>query len=586
MRFSPFKKKKLEVYKAKRFLFVQILFVSLGVVVLGRAVHLHVFEGDFLRGEGQKRFLRQESLSAYRGMILDRNGKTLAISTPTLSLWANPKQLIKAPESWPLVAKSVNMPFLQFQEQLLKYRNKEFMFLKRQMPPEICKKILALGVSGVYALPEYKRFYPSAQTVSHLVGFTGIDEKGQEGIELAYDEYLRGQGGKKLVVKDLLGHTVKDLGIRTPAVDGSDIWLSIDLRVQYRAYQALESAVTHHQAESASLVALDISSGEVLAIVNYPSFDPNDRSTLNDNVLRNRAITDLFEPGSTIKPFTVAAGLESGLYSGQTMIDTSPGYMRIGRKWIKDHRNYGEINLTSILTKSSNIGATKLAMSLPADTLPELFSRFGFGQILGSGFPGETIGYVPQREISRPIEIATLSYGYGMSTTLLHLAQAYATLGRYGVYKPVSLLSQKHQFSKNGSVNDQGEFSDIAIPGERVLDESISKQVMLMMETVVSAEGTAEKASVKGYRIAGKTGTTHKLINGSYAENKYMSLFGGVAPVSKPRWAVAVIVDDPKSKAYYGGDVAAPVFAEVVNTLFRLYGVVPDKTLYKLSNAH
>ena len=381
-------------------------------------------------------------------------------------------------------------------------------------------------------------------------------------MELAYDDYLRGVPGKKRVVKNRLGRVVKDLGVVESPRPGSDLHLSIDLRAQYLAYQELLSAVKAHNAKAGSVVVVDVNTGDIIALVNQPAYNPNNRKNIKAGHLRNRAFTDVFEPGSTVKPFTVAAALESERYSPSTKINTAPGYMRVGRKLIRDHRNYGEIDVSTVITKSSNIGATKLALSLSDGALTEMFGRVGLGQHSASGFPGESVGILPVRAKWKKIETATMSYGYGLSVTAVQLAQAYSVLANKGIKKPLSLLRSD---------------DDVALEGEVVLNPKYADQLVSMLETVTTRQGTAKKASVPGYRVAGKTGTVHKIFKGAYSEDRYVALFAGFAPVENPAIAMVVIIDDPKGEEYYGGQVAAPVFSKVMEGILRHQNVEPDR---------
>ena len=543
-----------------RHLIVMVGFFCFVIGVSGRLLYLQLEQTDFLQDQGDRRVIRVAEIPAHRGIIKDRNGEPLAVSTPVVSLWANPKQLMTAPEQWVVLAANLGMNVDALTRKLEANRNKQFIYLKRHLSPAVAEQILDLKIPGVHSQEEHRRFYPAGEVASHLVGFTNIDEQGQEGLELAFDSALKGEPGKKRVIKDLRHRVVKDVGLIASAAPGKDITLSIDLRAQYLAYRELLTAVLDYKAVSGSAVAVDISTGEVLAMVNQPSYNPNNRSRNDVPNFRNRALTDVFEPGSTMKPFTVAAALSTGDWQPHSELDTSPGFMRIGQNSIRDMKNYGQIDLTTVLVKSSNVGATKLALSMAPETLSQLFRELGFGQSTGVGFPGESTGYLPSKERWRPIEIATLSYGYGLSVTSLQLAQAYATLGSGGIQRPLSLLKV------------EGE-----VAGKQVLDPVVARQVIRMMEGVVSDEGTAHKAEVPGYQVAGKTGTVHKITEHGYDPHRYMALFAGVAPAKDPKIALVVIIDDPKGNAYYGGQVAAPVFSRVMAGLLRVQNVPPDK---------
>lgn len=550
-----------------RYRTVVLVLTLAALAVCGRLVFLQVESQDFLQDQGDKRVLRTETIPAYRGIIQDRNGEPLAISTPVISLWANPKELILQPHAWGVLAKKLGTTEKLLKERLEKNKNKQFIYLKRRMNPSRANEILQLDIAGVYEKEERRRYFPASEVTAHLVGFTNIDDKGQEGIELAFDKQLKGEDGKKRVFKDLKRRTIKDLGLIRSAVPGKDVTLSIDLRAQYLAYRELLTAVQEYQATAGTAVALDIETGEVLAMVNQPSYNPNNHARSNAASRRNRALTDVFEPGSTVKPFTVAAALESGKWSTQSLVETAPGYLRVGRKSIRDLNNYGTIDLATLLAKSSNVGAAKLGLSLEEGSLQEFFARLGLGQATGVGFPGESAGQLPARLRWRPIEIATLSYGYGLSVTAMQLTQAYAVLGSGGVRRPASLLKV-----------------DGPVAGEQVLDEKIARQVVYMMENVTGNHGTAKRASVPGYRVAGKTGTVHKLGAGGYQAHEYLAVFAGVAPVEDPRIALVVMIDDPKGGAYYGGLVAAPVFSRIMAGLLRVKDIPPDTTVENFVN--
>lgn len=551
-----------------RYRLVLGLLAAVALVVAGRLVYLQVEAQSFLKDQGDRRVLRVENIPAYRGIIQDRNGEPLAVSTPVVTLWANPRELITQQHAWGALAKKLGVNNARLRDRILRNQEKQFIYLQRHLNPVKAEDILQLDIAGVYGLEERRRYYPASEVTAHLVGFTNIDDSGQEGMELAYQEMLQGVDGKKRVVKDLKRRTIKDVGLIRNAAPGQDVTLSIDLRAQYLAYRELLSAVNEYQATSGMAVALDIQTGEVLAMVNQPSYNPNNRTARDVASLRNRALTDVFEPGSTVKPFTVAAALESGKWQPSSQLDTTPGYMRVGRKSIRDLHNYGVIDLTTLIAKSSNVGAAKLALSMEEDAVSGMFRRLGLGQATGTGFPGESVGMLPVRQRWRPIEIATLSYGYGLSVTAVQLAQAYAVLGAGGIKRPVSLLKV------------EGE-----VPGERVLDEKYAREVMAMMEQVTSDQGTAKKANVPGYRVAGKTGTVHKVSANGYEAHQYLGLFAGVAPADNPRIAMVVVIDDPKGDAYYGGLVAAPVFSRIMSGLLRVKNIPPTKPVENFVDA-
>ena len=543
-----------------RFKFALGLLSSVFGLMVWRVVDLQVLNHVFLNTQGEARSVRTEKIIAYRGMILDRNDQPLAVSTPVVSIWVNPKEIEDIDQTVKRLAKPLELTERQLKQRLESNEERGFVYLKRHLPPAAAEKILALEVAGVKAEKEYRRYYPAREVAAHLVGFTDIDDMGQEGIELAYDHWLKGVAGKKLVMKDRYGRVIKDLQPLQEEKPGQNIHLSIDLRLQYLAYRELKAAVTEHNAKSGSLVLLDALTGEVLAMVNQPSYNPNNRSTINHTNLRNRALTDVFEPGSTVKPMTVAAAVESGSYDIFSKIDTSPGYLRVGRNTIRDHRNYGVIDLSTLLSKSSNVGASKIALSMDSDIVLSMFSKLRFGQDTGSGFPGERSGLLPSHDKWRDIELATLSYGYGLSVTPLQLAQAYTVFANQGKLKSISLLKRTE-----------------AEPGEPVMNQGTAATVVAMLEKVVEKGGTGTRAQVPFYRVAGKTGTVHKLSEGGYQQDKYLGVFAGVAPVSDPRIVVVVLIDEPRGSEYYGGEVAAPVFARVVAGALRLLNVSPDQ---------
>jgi len=544
---------------AGRLTLVGVFFSMLAVSLVARAVHLQVFNKDFLNQQADTRHLRTERISAHRGTITDRNGEPLAISTPVDSIWANPKELAPAVDRVPQLARLLGIDPQQLIRRVTRSMDKEFLYLKRHLSPEQAQLVLDLKLPGVNVQREYRRYYPAGEVTGHLVGFTDIDDAGQEGLELAFNHWLAGESGAKRVLKDRLGRSVENVESIRPPHHGKDLQTSIDLRIQYLAYRTLKAAIRQHNAESGSIVILDVKTGEVLAIVNQPTYNPNDRSQFSAARYRNRAITDIFEPGSSIKPLIVAAALESGEYRPSSIIDTAPGFVVVGPKTIEDSRNLGRISLTTILARSSNVGVTKLAMSLEPDQLWNTMTRFGLGTLTSSGFPGESAGLLTHFNHWRPISQATLAYGYGVSVTPLQLAQAYSVLGSDGVFRPVSLVAL-----------------DAPAEGEQVLAADSAAAVRRMLEAVVAPGGTGTKATVMGYRIAGKTGTAWKFAAGGYSEDKYISIFAGLAPASDPRLAAVVVIDEPTGELYYGSDVAAPVFSDVVSESLRLLAIPPD----------
>lgn len=540
-----------------------LLLAALSVFVLAlvwRAVDLQVMNRDFLQDQGDARHLRALALSAHRGMITDRSGEPLAISTPVDSVWVNPKELVLEREGWRPLARLLGMDASELRDRILQRADREFVYLRRRVDPELAQRVMALEIPGVSLQREYRRYYPLGEVAAHLVGVTNIDDAGQEGMELAYDNWLRGTSGSKWVLKDRLGHVVENVaGIKEPD-PGKDLTLSIDNRIQYLAYRELKAAVQLHHAHSGSAVVLDVATGEVLAMVNQPSYNPNNREGMRGELLRNRAITDLFEPGSTVKPFTVAAALETGRYRPGTYIDTAPGYYRIGRHLVRDASNYGYIDLTTVIEKSSNVGVSKIALAIDPAQMWKIFSGVGFGQPTGGNFPGEVTGLLADYRGWKEIERATLSFGYGLSVTPLQLCLAYTVLGDEGRLKPVSFIPVE------GSVATR-----------EIMSGRTAAEIVRMMETVVSEQGTARLAKVAGYRVAGKTGTVQKLGAEGYSDQHYVSVFAGLAPASNPRLAMVVMVNDPRGDEYYGGLVAAPVFSRVMTGALRMLGILPDE---------
>ncbi len=548
---------------AKRFVgrvtLLMVLFSLIAVALAARAVHLQVFNKEFLNQQADTRHLRRERISAHRGTITDRNGEPLAISTPVDSIWANPKELAPAVDDVPRLARALGLDSQLLMRRITRSMDKEFLYLKRHLSPEQAQQVLALKLPGVNVQREYRRYYPAGEVTGHLVGFTDIDDEGQEGLELAFNHWLSGESGAKRVLKDRLGRSVENVESIRPARHGKNLRTSIDLRIQYLAYRTLKAAIQSYNAESGSIVVLDVRTGEVLAIVNQPTYNPNDRSQFSAERYRNRAVTDIFEPGSSIKPLVVAAALETGEFRPSSIIDTAPGYVTVGAKTIEDSRNLGRVSLTTILSRSSNVGVTKLAMSLQPDQLWQTMTEFGLGSLTSSAFPGESAGLLTHFSNWKPISQATLAYGYGVSVTALQLAQAYSTLGNGGRLNPVSLVALESP-----------------VEGKQVIAPDTAAAVRRMLEEVVRPGGTGMKAAVQGYRVAGKTGTAWKFAAGGYSEDKYISIFAGLAPASDPELAAVVVIDEPSGELYYGSDVAAPVFADVMTESLRLLAVAPD----------
>ena len=548
-----------------RYYLVMLILASLPILLLVKIAQLQILPSqergvDFLQHQGDSRAIRNVTIPAYRGLITDRNGEPLAISTPVTAIVANPKNIKKSDIERLSLALKISES--QLQSRLQRYRNKSFMYLVQQLPNDEAEKILKLNIPGVSGQQRYKRFYPAGEVTAQLVGFTNYLDIGQEGMELAYDDWLTGEPGKKKVVLDKNRRVINDISLIQAASSGEDLRLSIDLRVQYAAYRALKKAVKKHNAKSGSVVVLDVNSGEVLAMVNQPSFNPNDRSKLRQSSVRNRAITDLMEPGSTVKPFTVLAALESGQFSAQSRIDTNPGYLKVDYKTFVDPSNYGELNLAEVLTKSSQVGTTKVALALDPESTRDLFQRVGFGEVMGTGFPGETLGSLPAYRKWHPVTQATFAFGYGLSVSSLQLARAYAVLANDGLRKEISMVA----------LNSEPE-------GLRVINAATTKEVRHMLRAASSHKGTGRRAMIDGYSVGGKTGTLHKVkVDGGYDDNRYMSVFAGLSPISSPRLATVVVIDEPRQGDYFGGLVAAPVFSEITGNALRLMQVTPDET--------
>jgi len=542
-----------------RFALVLAGFLLLGGVVMVRLVMLHTVDQPFLFEQGEKRTVRSETQPATRGVITDRFGEPLAVSTPVSTLWVNPQQVDAAQLVSIGNALNINGQRLKNRVEKAARQGKSFYYIKRQVEPELAERILQKRIAGLYADDDFRRYYPAAEVTAHTLGLVNIDGHGQEGLELAFDDYLNGEPGARKVVKDLMGNVIKQLGVTAVPEAGENLALTLDLRLQYLAYRELKAVVSSHKARAGSAVILDAHSGEILALVGQPSYNPNNRSKLNPQNMRNRAIADVIEPGSTLKPFTVAAALESGRYAPSTVVNTAPGYLRIKHKTIRDHRNYGELDLTGIITKSSNVGVTRLAHNLGAENLWSFLSKAGFGRPGTLGFPGEAVGQMPYPEQLDDLRLATVSFGYGLSVSPLQLAETYTSLVD-GCRQPVSLLMTQ--------VAQQ--------PCEPVMSERTARQVLDMLETVVGPTGTGKRAAVDGYRVGGKTGTAHKVGRAGYEDSEYTAVFAGIAPISDPDLILVVVVDEPQGQEYYGGEVAAPVFSRIMEQALRLRQVVPD----------
>ncbi len=541
-----------------RLLFVLLLLSLCGLMV--RAVYLQGIHNDFLQQKGDARYGRIIDINAHRGMITDRHGEPLAISTPVESIWASPQDLEATPQQLIRLAQILGMGVEEVKSRLLD-TSRDFVYLKRQLPPEQAEKVVRLGVPGVALSREYRRYYPDAEVTAHLLGFTDVDDNGQEGIELASQEQLGGKAGSQRVIKDRHGHIVEDVAsIRAPK-PGSDLALSIDSKMQYLAYREIRLAVEQHNAKAGSIVVLDAKSGEVLALANWPSYNPNNRVKPNLKLMRNHAVTDLFEPGSTMKPFTVAAALEAGKVRPETLINTEGGLFTVGGRKIHDTHPRSVLTVAQVIQQSSNVGAAKIALSLTPETFWRSLSDTGFGAQTGSAFPGEAAGKLRDFKKWLPIEQATMSYGNGISVNLLQLARAYTVFANDGDLKPVTLFKQ-----------------DVPPAGRKVYSQATARAVRDMLELVVKPGGTAPLAQINGYRVAGKTGTSHKLEDGHYV-NRYISSFVGLAPASNPRLIVAVMINEPGGEQYYGGQVAAPVFSNVMGSALRLLNVPNDAPL-------
>jgi len=549
---------RLPVWRAR------LLLVALGaafVVLAGRSVYLQAMDADFLRGKGEARYSRVLEIPATRGRIMDRNGEALAVSTPVKSIWAIPGEVELDRAERGKLAALLGIDARELDRRLSE-KSKDFVYLKRQISPEASERVAALGIAGIYDQREFRRYYPGGEVTAHVVGFTGVDDNGQEGVELAFQSLLAGQSGDRRVIKDRLGRIVEDVESLKPARDGGDIELSIDAKVQSLAFDALRSAVERNRAKAGALIALDARTGEVLALANYPSYNPNNRTRLSGAQVRNRALTDTFEPGSTLKPFTIALALEMGRVTPGTRIVTAPGRMTIAHYTIHDAHPEPVMTVSEVIQKSSNVGAARIALSLPREKMWEMFRQAGFGTPPRLDFPGEAGGRLRDYRSWRPVEQATMAYGHGISVSLAQLARAYTIFARDGDLVPLSLLR-----------------SAAPAQGMPVISARTARAVRAMLEAAVQPGGTAPRARVAGWRVAGKTGTAHKAEKGGYAANRYVASFVGFAPVSDPRVVIGVMIDEPSAGEYYGGEVAAPVFAQTMQGALRLLGVPHDAPL-------
>jgi cell division protein FtsI (penicillin-binding protein 3) len=552
---SPLLASKTPVWRSK-FIVAAIALGFMGLVA--RAAYVQVFANDFFIRQGEVRFARTLTLPANRGRVLDRNGMLLASSVPAPSIWANPEDMERDPAKLGDLARLLELTPADLAKKL-KDDEKTFVWLRRQMDESVVKQILALGIKGVYDIKEYKRLYPEGEAAAHIVGFTNVEDQGQEGVELIFQKQLSGKPGSRRVIKDRLGRVVEDVGEAVPPVDGEDLQLSIDSKVQFFAYQKLREAVLEHKAKAGSVVVLDAQSGEILALANYPSYSPDKRVNLSGEQLRNRALTDTFEPGSTMKPFAVALALEKGLVKPETPIQTAPGRINITGSTITDAHPHGVLTVNEVIQKSSNVGTVKMAMQMQPREMWEMYAQVGFGQKPQLPFPGVVSGRLRPYKTWRPIEQATMSYGYGISGSLFQVARAYTVFARDGEVVPATLMKAENQ-----------------VQGVRVISAENAKAMRKMLQMAAGPGGTAQKAQTMGYSVGGKTGTAHKQEGKGYAGKKYRGFFVGMAPIEAPRIVVAVMIDEPSNGRYYGGDVAAPVFSQTVQQTLRLMGVQPD----------
>ena len=533
-----------------------LLLGFLGLVV--RAIYLQGMHNDFLQQKGESRYSRVIEISAHRGMITDRHGEPLAISTPVESVWASPHDMDAKPGQLKKLANLIRMDVVEVRKRISDQK-RDFVYLRRHLPPDITAKVVELNIPGIFLKREFRRYYPTGELTAHMLGFTDIDDNGQEGIELGWQDTLAGKSGSRRVIKDRKGRIVEDVERILEPKPGQDIALSIDSKIQYLAYRELKQAMEINKAKAGEIVVLDTQTGEVLALANLPTFNPNNRIKTNSGRARNRVLTDVFEPGSTLKPFTVAAALEAGGIKPDTIFQTAPGTLTIGKATISDSHREGPLTVEQVIQKSSNVGSAKIALTLSPQTLWETFSRSGFGASTGSGFPGEVNGKLRPYQTWRPIEQATMSYGHGIAVNLLQLARAYTLFSEEGKLKPVSLLK-----------------INTPVVGKQVISRDTALAVSKMLEMVVRPGGTAPLAQISGYRVAGKTGTSHKIEGNGYAKDRYIATFVGYAPVSKPRLIIAVMLDEPSAGRYYGGTVAAPVFSRVMVSALRILNVPHD----------
>jgi cell division protein FtsI (penicillin-binding protein 3) len=558
---SPVLKLALPAWRSR--MVALLLLGSLGVLV-GRSVYLQIVNTDFLQEKGESRYRRDLEISASRGKVTDRNGDVLAISTPMKSIWAIPADARLTAQQSQQLAKALDAEPKDLARKLAS--DKGFVYLQRQVSPEVADRIAALKLPGIYQNKEYRRYYPTGDMTAHIVGFTGVDDKGLEGVELAFEKSLIGHAGSRSVIRDRRGQIVEDVGSIKPPQDGKDIRLALDSKIQYLAYSMLKQSVADNKAKAGGAVVIDAKTGEILALANWPTYNPNNRDHLSGGQLRNRAVTDTFEPGSTLKPFTAALALEKGKFRFDSIVNCAPGKLTIGNATISDAHPHGALTVAQVIQKSSNVGAAKMAATFAPQEMWEMFDAVGFGQTSRLGFPGEVSGRLRAWKTWRPIEQATMSYGHGISVSLMQLARAYSVFAGDGELMPMSLTRV-----------EQG-----PVTGVPVFSPQTAREVRAMLEMAAGPGGTAPKAQVPGYRVAGKTGTAHKLEGGLYA-NKYVSSFVGFAPVSDPRLIVAVMIDEPSAGKHYGGDVAAPVFSAITGGALRTLGIAPDAQMTVVS---
>ena len=542
-----------------------LVFMLLTAALLVKALDMQILHSEFFERQGDARQLRTISIAAHRGDIVDRNGEPFAVSTPVNSIWVNPEVAQDHLDSFNKVARLLSQDAISLKQKIKRNAHREFLYLKRHASPELADKAMALKVPGIALLNEYRRYYPSGEVAAHVIGFADVDDNGQEGIELAYDAWLKGYPGKKRIIRDRLGRAFDDVERIRSAEPGKAIKLSLDKRLQYVAYRALKAAVIKHNAVAGSAVVLDVASGEVLAMVNQPSFNVNDRKQLKPQATRNRAVTDVFEPGSTMKPITIAAALESGRWKPFYKVETAPGYMSVKGNTIRDHKNYGDLDVGGVLEKSSNVGISKIALAMDAEQQWSMYRKLGFGVVTGSGFPGEADGQLSLDALNNDFERASMAFGYGVSVTSLQLAHAYSAIAADGILRPVNFLLDEDR--KPGD----------DVEGQRVMSADTARAVRKMMQRVISDKGTGKRASVANYSVAGKTGTVHKFIAGGYAEDRYLSIFAGMIPADEPELVMVVMIDEPRNGEYFGGQVAAPVFSQVMSGAMRLLDIAPDR---------